>query len=132
MATYHTIIGNVVGHTKNDEYDIVILTDCPIVLFRTYDDVNNLFVLDWANRMAYQGWNTVYAVEDYVGTFRQLVLPNSNELLLKLYKTPQQHSAYGTYVGWQPLVPIVTWADTLNSLSGSFSSHSIINPNPSP
>jgi hypothetical protein len=137
MATYHTVIGRVVGYTKHDANDVYIEEGCEIVLYRTYDDVDNLF---FHGIRAIQNLDIVLAIKSEAHIFRHLRLPgsiiNPTEILLKLYDTPQYHPRHGHYVAWQPKVPIITWIDTVKSFggsfSGSFSTHTIINPNPSP
>jgi hypothetical protein len=133
MATYYTVIGKVVAHTKHDAHDIYVEEGCEIVLYRTYDDIGNLF---FHGISATHNLDTVLAIKSEAHTFRQLRLPgsinNPNEILLKLYDTPQYHPQHGQYVAWQPKVPIVSWIDALKTFNGTFSSHSIFNPNPSP
>jgi hypothetical protein len=133
MATYHNVIGKVVVNTKHDAHEVYIEEGCEIVLYRTYADVDNLF---FHGISATHNLDTVMAVKSEAHTFRQLRLPgsiiNPVEILLKLYDTPQYHPQHGQYVAWQPKVPIVTWIDTLKSFNGSFGSHYIFNPNPSP
>jgi len=133
MATYYTVIGKVVAHTKHDAHDIYVEEGCEIVLYRTYDDIEDIF---FHGISAIHNLDTVSAIKSEAHTFRQLRLPgsinNPNEILLKLYDTPQYHPQHGQYVAWQPKVPIVSWIDALKTFNGTFSSHSIFNPNPSP